>query len=92
MTKECPQEVLRAIRSYARAVKKVSRLADRKDPDPQTHFHAVEYLPDMETMLIHQLLTALPTRAERMAVLESSGLLYLAGDMDLTEKNWEEPY
>jgi hypothetical protein len=92
MIKECPKEVLRAVKSYARAVKKVSRMADRRRPDPQIHFHAVEYLPDMETMLIHQLLTAIPIREQRMEVLESCGLSYLAGDMDLTEKDWEEAY
>ena len=92
MIKECPNEVLRAVKSYARAVKRVSRMADRKRTDPQVHFHAVEYLPDMETLLIHQLLTALPNREQRVEVLESCGLTYLAGDMDLTEKDWEESY
>ena len=71
-------------------MKKVSLLADRRRPDPQTYFHAVEYLPDMETMLIHQLLTDLPTRAERVELLESCGLSYLIGDMDLMERDLEE--
>ena len=65
-------------------------MAELSGADAQTEFHVVEYLPDMETLLIHQLLTAFPTMAEREKVLEDFGLDYLAEDVRLTEKDWEE--
>jgi len=90
MKNKCPKKVLRAVRDYARAVKRVSSMADLPEDDPQTVFHVVEYLPDMETLLIHQLLTALPTMQERKKVLRDFGLDYLVEEMEMTERDWED--
>ena len=43
----------------------------------------------METLLVHQLLTALPTPEERDAVLAVAGLDYLSERVRQTGEEWE---
>ena len=86
---KCPERVRKAVLAFARAVSLVADMADLHGADPQTEFHVVEYLPDLETLLIHQLLTALPFSPERRKVLDRYGLEYLTEDMELTEREWE---
>lgn len=75
---ECPKEVRKAVRAFARAVKLVADLADLPCPDPQTEYHAKEYLDEMETLLLQQLATMTTDDSEREEVLAISGLDYLS--------------
>lgn len=90
MVGDCPKEVRRAVRAFARAVKAVADLADLPSPDPLTEYHAKEYLEEMETLLVHQLLTALSSAEERRKVLAAFELDYLIERTLNTEKDWEE--
>ena len=85
---KCPKEVRRAVKALARAVKMVSDLADLPQPDPLTEYHAKAYLEEMETMLVHQLLTSFSDEEEREDILSGAGLDYLAEDVQLVEKDW----
>ena len=89
---ECPKEVRKAVRAFARAVKLVADLADLPCPDPQTEYHAKEYLDEMEILLMHQLLTAYDGKSEREKLLNDYELDYLVERMSLIEQEWEESY
>ena len=84
-----PKALRQAVLSYARAVRRVADLSELPSPDPLTEYHYKEYLDEMETLLVHQLLTALPTREERDAVLSVAGLEYLSERVRLTGEEWE---
>ena len=90
--RRCPKEVKRAVRALARAVKLVADLADLPSPDPQTEYHAKEYLDEMEILLMHQLLTAYDGKSEREKLLNDYELDYLVERMSLIEQEWEESY
>ena len=87
---KCPREVKKAVRAFARAVKLVADLADLSSPDPLTEYHAKEYLEEMETLLLHQLLTAFYRKCEREKLLYDFELDYLAERMSSIEQEWEE--
>ena len=53
-------------------------------------YHVIEYLPQMERLLIEQVLTAFATNEEREAVLSSAGLGHLIAQMHLMEEEWEK--
>ena len=50
----------------------------------------MEYIDEMEILLLHQLLTALDSNRERDAVLEGAGLDYLQERLHVMAKEWEE--
>ncbi len=85
---KCPKEVRRAVKALASAVKMVSDLAVLPQPDPLTEYHAKEYLEEMETLLVHQLLTSFPDNGERETLLSDTGLDYLAEEVRLVEEDW----
>jgi len=87
-TDRCPRDVRRAVRAFARAVKMVADLADLPSPDPQTEYHAKEYLEEMENLLVHQLLTAFASEEGRDAVLAAYGLDYLSERVLYLEREW----
>ena len=87
---ECPNEVKKAVRALARAVKLVVDLADLPSPDQLTEYHTKEYLEEMEVLLIHQLLTAYDSKSEREKLLSDFELDYLAERMNYLEQEWEE--
>lgn len=89
-TNECPREVKKAVRAFARAVKLVEELADFPSPDPLTEYHAKEYLEEMETLLVHQLLTAFNSDSERVELLSAHELDHLAEKVRSVEKEWDE--
>ena len=80
----------RAVRAFARAVKAVADLADLPSPDPLTEYHAKEYLEEMETLLVHQLLTAFGSDSDRVELLSAYELEYLAEMVRSVEKEWNE--
>lgn len=88
MVGDCPKEVRRAVRAFARAVKAVADLADLPSPDPLTEYHAKEYLEEMETLLVHQLLTAFASEEAREAVLAEYGLEYLSVKVLYLGREW----
>ncbi|MBR6932308.1 MAG: hypothetical protein IKH49_03285 [Bacteroidales bacterium] len=90
MVGDCPKEVRRAVRAFARAVKAVADLADLPSPDPLTEYHAKEYLEEMETLLVHQLLTAFGSDSDRVELLSAYELEYLAEMVRSVEKEWNE--
>ena len=45
---KCPERVRKAVLAFARAVSLVADMADLHGADPQTEFHVVEYLPDLD--------------------------------------------
>ena len=79
-----------AVRAFARAVKLVADLADLPSPDPLTEYHAKEYLEEMETLLVHQLLTAFNSDSERVELLSAHELDHLAEKVRSVEKEWDE--
>lgn len=85
-----PKEVELAVRVFALAVKIVDDLADKPSPHPQEEYHAAEYLDEMETLLLHQVLTAFPDEQTRKAFLKETGLEYLVSRMRMMEAAWEE--
>lgn len=89
-TDRCPRDVRMAVRAFARAVKMVADLADLPSPDSLTEYHAKEYLDEMETLLIHQLLTAFPSTQDRETILSEVGLDYLIERTQYLEMDWEE--
>ena len=71
---KCPKGVLKAVMMYARAVRCMEDLAELPDPDTKTEYHVVEFLSEMEVMLVEQLVTSLPNDVLRETVLRSAGL------------------
>ena len=90
MLTRTPKDVTAAVRAFARAVKLVADMDERPPSHPLSEYHAKEYLQEMETLLLHQLLTAFPGNAERDEVLSDFGLDYLAGRMHIMAEVWEE--
>ena len=88
-TDRCPGDVKRAVRAFARAVKLVADMADIPSPDPQTEYHAKEYLEEMESLLLDQLLTAFLSEHGREDILEDAGLGHLVGPLRFREAEWE---
>lgn len=80
---------MRAVRDYARAVRRVVDLMDIPSPDPQTEYHAKEYLPEMETLLLHQLLTATLSEETRLEILSAAGLDYLSDRLSALALKWD---
>lgn len=88
--RRCPKEVRKAIRAFARAVRLVADMTDLPGPDPLTEYHAKEYLEEMETLLVHQLLTAFNSDSERVELLSAHELDHLAEKVRSVEKEWDE--
>ena len=88
--RKCPKEVRRAVKAYAKAVKLVSELCEMPFADPQTEYHGIEYIDEMETLLLHQLLTSMQTNRERDAVLSGAGLEHLRTRLHVMAKEWKE--
>ena len=72
-----PKPLRRALLTFARAVRQVADLAEIPSPDPLTEYHCREYLDVMETLLVDQLVTAVPDQSEREAILSVAELDYL---------------
>lgn len=89
---KCPREVKNAVRAFARAVKHVADLANLPSPHPLTVYHAKEYLEEMETLLVHQLLTAFASSEEREGLLANEELDYLMDRTRSMEREWEEEW
>lgn len=85
-----PKEVELAVRVFALSVKIVYDMADKPSPHPQEEYHAAEYLDEMETLLLHQVLTAFPNDDTREAFLKETGLGYLTERMLALEEQWNE--
>ena len=85
-----PKEVELAVRVFALAVKIVDDMADKPSLHPQEEYHAAEYLAEMETLLLHQVLTAFPNDDTREAFLKETGLGYLTERMLALEEQWNE--
>lgn len=75
---------------FARSVKLVQLLGEQEEMIVLCEYHVMEYLPQMEQMLVEQVLTSFATNEEREAVLSSAGLGYLIEQMHAVEKEWEE--
>ena len=85
-----PKEVELAVRVFALSVKIVDDMADKPSPHPQEEYHAAEYLDEMETLLLHQVLTAFPDEQTRKTFLKETGLGYLTGRMIALCEQWSE--
>ena len=89
----CPKELRDALVAFAKAVKKCSDMERLRCQDPKVEYHLAEYLSDMEGLLTLELVTALPTMDERLALLYETGLDYLEvnvqvqSDLMLNEKD-----
>ena len=77
---------------FARSVKLVQLLGEQEEMIVLCEYHVMEYLPQMEQLLVEQVLTAFATNGEREAVLSSAGLSHLIEQMHAVEKEWEESY
>ena len=88
--RRCPKEVRKAIRAFARAVRLVADMTDLPGPDPLTEYHAKEYLEEMETLLLHQLITATMDCHEREDILDAYGLDYLVGRLSYMAEDFME--
>ena len=85
-----PKEVELAVRVFALSVKIVYDMADKPSPHPQEEYHAAEYLDEMETLLLHQVLTAFPDEKARRTFLMETGLGYLTGKMIALYEAWRD--
>ena len=90
MVKGVPDEVRRAVTLLAGAVRAVADLYEAPRPHPQAEYHAAEYITEMETILVHQLLTAFDDDASREAVLSEAGLDYLCTRVKECDRQWRE--
>ena len=72
---------------YARAVKCMEDLAELPDPDTKTEYHVVEFLAEMEDMLVEQLVSSLPNEVLRETVLRSAGLERMIPEVRHMAKN-----
>ena len=73
----CPKELRDALVAFAKAVKKCSDMERLRSLEPKIEYHLSEFLSDMEGLLTLELVTALPTMDERLALLYETGLDYL---------------
>ena len=78
--RQCPKEVRQAILVFARAVKMVADLNPSRDPLTEYHFR--EFLPEMENLLVDQLVTAFSCTDDMEEVLNETGLEYLVAKCD----------
>ena len=84
-----PKEVELAVRVFALSVKIVYDMADKPSPHPQEEYHAAEYLDEMETLLLHQVLTDFPDVSSGEEFLSSCGLDYLSERLQKMAEQWE---
>lgn len=87
---ECPREVKKAVRTFARAVKLVADIFETPSPHPQAEYHAREYLNEMESLFLQQLMTAFWEESEREQVLTDFGLDYLMETLQEMHFDWEQ--
>lgn len=90
MPKRCPAALRWAVLHYAESVRLVRQMGESDELVVLCEYHVLEYLPQMEQLLIEQVLTSFSTTEEREAVLSSAGLEYLIDQMHLTEEEWEK--
>lgn len=89
MKDEKPKEVYQAVRFLAKAVKKASEMDGRPSLDPNERYYVVEYLPEMEELLLEQLITVSLDEGIREKVLEETGLDYLVLRLREKAADWE---
>lgn len=78
-----------AVRAFARAVKLVADILETPSPHPQAEYHAREYLNEMESLFLQQLMTAYQEESEREQVLTVFGLDYLMETLQEMHFDWE---
>lgn len=92
MPNRCPTALRWAVMHFAESVALVHQMGESDELLVLCEYHVLEYLPQMEQMLIEQVLTSFSTSQERDAVLTSAGLGYLIEQMHTLEKEWEDAY
>ncbi len=80
----------RAVLSFACAVRRMIDLTEIPSPDEGTEYHIAEFLPEMETLLVEQLVCSLSDHEERKAILHVAGLDYLEMRLDQRARQLEE--
>ena len=70
-------------------MKIVYDMAEKPSPHPQEEYHAAEYLDEMETLLLHQVLTDFPDVSSGEEFLSSCGLDYLSESLQTMAEQWE---
>lgn len=78
LKEDFPKPLRRAILSYARAVRSVVKLGQIPEPDPLTYGHVMTFLPEMESILVDQLVTEVSDFEEINAILSAADLEYLS--------------
>lgn len=90
MADRLSKETIRALKSFAIAVKTVGDLFECPSLDARGKYLATEYLKEMEDMLKEQLVTVVPTQDTRERILMSTGLDYLVEDVELYAQEQNE--
>lgn len=89
MPKRCPAALRWAVLHYAESVRLVRQMGESDELVVLCEYHVLEYLPQMEQLLIEQVLTSFSTTEEREAVLTASGLPDLIEQLRSTERELE---
>ncbi len=87
-----PGRVRRAIATLGNAVRQLDDIRNLRHTDPRTEYHAIEYIDEMEDLLLQQLITATADRLEREDILISCGLDYLLVRLDHMATEWEKDF
>lgn len=75
-TDNCPKEALRALTLHARTVKAFSELYNH--PHTKGEYLYLEFFPELEKLLVDEIVSVLEVEEEREAFLEATGLDYLS--------------
>ncbi len=87
-----PVRVRRAIATFGNVVRQMDDIRNLRHTDPRTEYHAIEYIDEMENLLLQQLITATSDRLEREDLLISCGLDYLLVRLNKMGEEWEKDF
>ncbi len=88
METEYTETVQTALAAFAKAIALTSGIFDMKNPGASELYFAREFLPEMESLFIEQVVTCIPTHLERRKLLRKVKLEYLYEQMKTLEREW----
>ncbi len=78
-----------ALMTFAKVITIAGNILDDKGADPAELYYAREFLPEMQTLFIEQVVTSIPTHSERRKLIKKVKLEYLYEQMRALEKEWD---
>ncbi len=89
METEYPGAVHAALMAFAKAIVQANSIYEMNDPGREGLYYAREFLPEMESLFIEQVVTCVPTHLQRRQLLKKAKLEFLYEQMRTLEREWD---